>query len=60
MLRVQDVLESGNLLPDKWLGIYERFLGGKAPRDWLDRLHKTAPSDFSELDKIGEMNSKLV
>ena len=60
MLRVQDVLESGNLLPEKWLDIYEWFLGGKAPRDWLDRLHKTAPSGFSDLDKIGEMNSKLV
>ena len=30
------VLNSGNLLPEKWLDIYEWFLGGKAPRDWID------------------------
>ena len=54
------VLNSGNLLPEKWLDIYEWFLGGKFPRDQIKRLRKTEPSDFTEDDRIIEMNSKLV
>ena len=30
------VLVSGNLLPEVWADLYEWFLGGKAPKDWLD------------------------
>ena len=54
------VLGSGNWLPEQWLDIYEWFLGGKAPGDWISRLRKTAPSDFKDDDYITEMNSKLV
>ena len=54
------VLASGNLLPERWLDIYEWFLGGRAPKNWLDQFSKTAPSNFSELDNVCEMNSKLV
>ena len=54
------VLDSGNWLPERWLDMYEWFLGGKAPGDWISRLRKTAPSDFKDDDYITEMNSKLV
>ena len=54
------VIDGGNWLPEKWLDIYEWFLGGKAPGDWIERLDKTVPEDFNELDRINEMHSKLV
>ena len=54
------MIDGGNWLPEKWLDIYEWFLGGNAPGDWIERLDKTAPEDFSELDRISEMHSKLV
>ena len=54
------MLATRNLLSERWLDIYEWFLGGRAPKDWLDRFSKTAPSEFSEIDNVLEMNSKLV
>ena len=54
------VIDGGNWLPERWLDIYEWFLGRKAPKDWIKQLDKTASDDFSELDRISKMHSKLV
>ena len=54
------MLVSGNLLPDEWIDIYEWYTGGRAPKDWLDRLNRTAPSSFTDIDRVIEENSKLV
>lgn len=54
------VLDSGHLMPVMWIDIYEWYTGGKAPKDWLDRLNRTAPSSFTDIDRVVEENSKLV
>ena len=54
------VIDGGNWLPERWFDIYEWFLSGKAPKDWIQRLAKTASDDFTEIERISEMHSKLV
>ena len=54
------VLHSGNLLLKKWLDIFEWFLGGRAPQDWWVRLNNTAPSTYTDIDRVNEQNSVLV
>ena len=54
------VLNSGNLLPEDWRDVYEWYLGGKAPRNWIDRFNMTAPDSFSQVDRLQECNSQLV
>ena len=54
------VLRSGNLLLEDWMDVYEWYLGGKAPWDWIERFNSTAPGSFSEIDRLEERNSKLV
>ena len=53
-------LSNGNLLLECWMDIYEWFEGGKAPNEWIVRLNKTAPTEFSEHDRIREQNTQLV
>ena len=54
------VLNSGNLLLERWRDVYEWYLGGRAPDDWIERFNRTAPEHFTEVDLLGECNSKLV
>ena len=54
------VLSSGNLLPEKWHDIYEWYGGGKAPKDWINRLQMTEPGSFNDVDQAVEMNTNLV
>ena len=54
------VLSSGNLLPEKWHDIYEWYGGGKAPKDWINRLQMTEPDLFNDVNRAVEMNTKLV
>ena len=54
------VLGSGNLLYEEWVDIFDWFLGGVAPEDWLVRFRNTAPSDFGEIDNVVEMSSNLL
>ena len=53
-------LSNGNLLLECWMDIYEWFEGGRAPDEWIVRLNKTAPAEFSEHDRIREQNTQLV
>ena len=53
-------LDNGHLMPIIWVDIYECYTGGKAPKDWLDRLNQTAPDSFTDIDRVVEENSKLV
>ncbi len=54
------MMESGNLLPSEWQDIFEWFQGGKAPADWQDRFNLTAPSNFTEMDRLNERNSSVL
>ena len=54
------LLNSGSLLLDDWRDVYEWYLGGKAPGDWIERFNVTAPDSFRELDRLQECNSQLV
>ena len=54
------VLNSGNLLLERWRDVYEWYLGGRAPKDWIEQFNRTAPEYFTEVDRLGECNSKLV
>ena len=54
------VLPCGSLLREEWALFYDWFSGGKAPKDWLERLDKTAPARFTDFDRVMEVNSKLV
>ena len=53
-------LPSGNLLLECWIVIYVWFEGGKAPKEWIVRLNKTAPAVFSVDDQLMNENSRLV
>ena len=54
------VLSSGSLLPEEWLGFYQWFGGGKAPKDWVDRFDSTAPETFTDFQRTVETTSRLV
>ena len=53
-------LRNGNLLLECWIDIYEWFEGGKAPNEWIVRLNKSAPTGFSEHDRLEEQHSRLL
>lgn len=53
-------LQSGNLLLKKWIDVYEWFLGGRAPQNWLQRFDATAPRNFSIIEKLNEENTRVV
>ena len=42
------------------MDIYEWFLGGMAPKKWIEALNRTVPSTFTDIDKRNEMMTKLV
>ena len=53
------VLQSGDLLLEKWSCIFEWFRGGKAPQDWLTRFQATAPDKFSAMQRLNEEHTRV-
>ena len=53
-------LPNGNLLLECWIDIYEWFEGSKAHNKWIVRLNKSAPTGFSEHERLGEQHSRLL
>ena len=43
-------LTNGTLIPEKWLDTYEWFAGKKAPKEWVDRMAKSAPETRSAVE----------
>ena len=43
-------ITNGMLIPEKWIGIYEWFVGRRAPTMWIERMKKSAPESMSEID----------
>ena len=42
------------------LDIYDWFAGGRAPKEWILGLDKTAPQIFTASDRVKEENTQLV
>ena len=51
-------LTNGTLIPQRWLAIYEWFAGKKAPKEWVDRMARSAPETRSEVEAARERYSK--
>jgi hypothetical protein len=54
------VIESGNMIPDNRIDIYDWFVGGKAPKDWLNRSNSMAPTTFTAVNRAEEETSWLL
>ncbi len=54
------VIDSGNMIPDKWIDVYDWFVGGKAPKDWLNRFNYTSPTTFTAANHAEEETIWLV
>ena len=53
-------LPDGNLLQESWVDIHDWFAGGRAPKEWILGLNKTAPDTFTASDRVKEENTQLV
>ena len=53
------VLSSSDLFLENMKDVYEWYVGGKAPKDWINYFRRTELSLFSDINRIIEMNSKL-
>ena len=47
-------LTNGILIPEKWLDIYEWFAGKKAPKEWVERMARSAPQTRSDMEAARE------
>ena len=47
-------LTNGMLIPEKWLVIYEWFAGQKAPKEWIERMARSAPQTRSKVEAVRE------
>ena len=54
------VIESGNMIPDKWIDIYDWFVGRKSTKDWLNCFNSMAPTTFTAANHAEEETSRLV
>ncbi len=54
------VIDSGNIIPDKWIDIYGWFVGKRDPKVWLNCLNSTAPTTFAAENCTEEETSQLV
>ena len=48
------MLTNGTLIPEDMLGDYEWFVGRKAPKDWLNRMKKSAPESMTAINAAAE------
>ena len=53
-------LPNDNLLQESWVDIYDWFADGRAPKEWILGLNKTAPDTFIASDRVNEENTQLV
>ncbi len=54
------VIESGDMILDKWIDIYDWFVGGKALKVGLNCFIITAPATFTAANQAEEETSWLV
>ena len=47
-------LTNGTLIPEKWLDIYEWFAGKKAPKEWIERMTRSASQARSKMEAARE------
>ena len=47
-------LTTGTLIPEKLLDIYEWFAGKKAPKEWIERMMRSAPQTRSKMEAARE------
>ena len=47
-------LTNGTLMLEKWLDIYEWFTGKKAPREWVERMARSAPQTRPKMEVTGK------
>ena len=48
-------LTNGTFIPEKWLDVYEWYVGRKAPKEWVERMGRSVPR--SELEVARESYS---
>ena len=47
-------LTNATLIPEKWLDIYEWLPGKKTPKEWIERMTRSAPQTRSEMEAARE------
>ena len=49
---------NGNLLVGEWINVYLWFSGRITPKEWSDKLGRTAPESFTKVDKTEEEDTQ--
>ena len=47
-------LTNGTFISEKWLDVYEWYVGRKAPKEWVEQMGRSVPELRSELEAARE------